>query len=175
MGNEKRTDNHYLVTTLCYIERDGQYLMLYRNKKKNDLNEGKWVGIGGKAEDGETPDECAIREVYEETGLILEDLHFHGVLTFVSAKYENEYMMLYSSHAFSGTLKEVCPEGELHWIPKEEVMALPTWEGDRYFLKRVLDGEDRIELKLVYDENDHLTEVLDRNEVLKKMKERFQN
>lgn len=137
-------------STLCYIEHDGKYLMLYRNKKKNDVNGGKYVGVGGKFEKGETADECVLREVFEETGLTLKKYHCHGVVVFRSDKWEDENMYLYSATEFTGKLTEVCDEGELRWVDKAEVLALPAWEGDRFFLKPLLAGQDRIEMELCY-------------------------
>ena len=146
-------------TTLCYIEKDGKMLLLYRNKKENDLNEGKWIGVGGKVEPGETPEECVKRETFEETGLILHAVHFYGIIHFRNDRYEDEEMYLYSSDDFSGEVRKDCPEGELRWVEKEKVMDLPTWEGDPYFLSRILKGDREIELTLKY-EKDRLTEVI---------------
>ena len=146
-------------TTLCYIEKDNKILLMYRNKKENDLNEGKWIGVGGKVEPGETPEECVKRETFEETGLILNSVHFYGIIHFRNDRYEAEEMYLYSSDDFSRELLENCAEGELRWVPKEEILSYPTWEGDRYFLTRMLEGEQEIELTLVY-ENDKLTQVI---------------
>ena len=146
-------------TTLCYIERDGAYLMLHRTKKENDLNEGKWIGVGGKFEENESPDECLLREVKEETGLTLTDYRLRGIVTFVSARWETEYMYLYTAHGFEGTLAD-CDEGVLRWVPKEDVPALPLWEGDRIFLRLLAEDAPFFSLKLVYDENDVLTEAM---------------
>ena len=137
-------------TTLCYIERGGSWLLMLRNKKENDLNEGKWIGVGGKCEPGETPEQCVRREAFEETGLTLGKLHFYGIIHFRSDTWEDEEMYLYSSEDFSGEPAEVCSEGTLAWIPKDNVMELPLWEGDRLFLKKMLDGEPSIEMTLVY-------------------------
>lgn len=131
--------------------------MLHRNKKENDENEGKWIGVGGHFEEGESPDDCLRREVFEETGLKLLSYEFRGIVTFVSDKYGTEYMHLYTSHSFTGNLKE-CDEGELEWIPKDEVLNLNLWEGDREFLKMLFDNEDVFSMKLVY-EGDKLVEV----------------
>lgn len=147
------------LTTLCYIEKDGEYLMLYRNKKHNDQSGGKWIGVGGKLEEGESPEECLLREVREETGLTLTSYKFCGIVTFVSDIYEGEYMFLYTADGFEGELTESCREGELHWIPKSQVLQLPAWEGDHYFLSRLLEGETDIHLKLRY-EGDALAEVV---------------
>ena len=141
-------------TTLCYIEKDGCYLLLNRNKKANDLNQGKWIGVGGKAEPGETPEECVRREVTEETGLVLGALHFYGIIHFRSDTWEDEEMYLYSSSDFTGELAEDCMEGTLAWVPKDQVLQLPTWEGDRIFLERMLSGEKCIELTLNYKGDD---------------------
>ena len=146
-------------TTLCYIECDEKYLMLYRNKKKNDLNEGKWIGIGGKIEPGETPEECMLREIYEETGIHLPSSKFHGIIHFRSDK-EDEEMYLYSASLNDFPLLKECSEGELAWIPKSQIMSLSLWEGDRMFLKKLVDGEEHIEMLLRY-QGDSLIECID--------------
>ena len=138
------------LTTLCYIEKDDCYLMLYRNKKEVDQNKGKWIGIGGKFEYGETPDECMMREIYEETGLTPVSYALRGVISFISDIYDNEYMFLYSVTDFTGTLNSDCDEGMLKWIPKSEIMNLNVWEGDRLFLQKLIDGQEHIDMKLVY-------------------------
>lgn len=140
----------YVLTTLCYIEQDNRYLMLFRNKKKHDANQGKWIGVGGKIENGESPDECVIREAYEETGLRIEP-EFRGVITFVSDESDNELMFLYTATIKEGTLNEACREGELKWIPKDRLMELSLWEGDRIFLKALIEGKKDILLKLEYE------------------------
>ena len=143
----------FILTTLCYIRRQGKVLLLYRNKKENH---GKWIGVGGKFEEGETPDECLLREVKEETGLTLTRYRLHGVVTFVSDTWDNEYMFLYSGLDFTGELRTEdsggwdCREGRLAWIPEEEVLSLPAWEGDKYFLAPLLAGEEHIDLRLEY-------------------------
>ena len=163
-------------TTLCYIENknDDSFLMLYRNKKKNDDNAGKWLGIGGKFEPGESSDDCNVREVREETGLRLASYHFYGVVKFRSDAYEYEDMYLYSSDDWipedermadefrrTGTFTPPqCSEGELHWIRKDELASLPMWEGDTVFLERVLRGDESINLTMIY-EGDHLAEVIE--------------
>ena len=136
-------------TTLCYIEKDDCYLMLLRNKKKVDENKGKWIGVGGHFEEGETPEECVIREVYEETGLTLTDYKFRGIVTFVSDEWETDYMHLFTATGFTGQLKE-CDEGELRWIPKSEIMDLNLWEGDRAFLKMLFEKKGFFSMKLSY-------------------------
>ncbi len=146
-------------STLCYIEREGHYLMMYRNKKKNDLNAGKWVGIGGKFEPGETADECLLREVWEETGFKLTSYKFLGVVEFRNDKYEFEYMYLYLADGFTceddngkvtGLPTPPCNEGDLKWIPKDEILSLNLWEGDRYFLEPMLRGETDLNMRLTY-------------------------
>lgn len=139
------------MTTLCYIEKDGQYLMLHRTKKKKDINKDKWIGVGGHAEGAESPEECLLREVKEETGLTLTSFCFRGLITFVSDACEPEQMCLFTADGFEG---EICPcdEGKLAWIDKTEILKLPTWEGDAVFLKLLLEGEQRFfTLKLVYE------------------------
>ncbi|MDD4688351.1 MAG: 8-oxo-dGTP diphosphatase [Eubacteriales bacterium] len=142
-------------TTLCYIERDNKYLMLYRNKSKADPNNGKWLGIGGKLKQGETPDEAAIREVYEETGLILNDYQYRGAITFISDIYDDEVMHLYYSNVFKGDIHE-CDEGHLEWIDKDRIFDLNMWEGDRIFLKLLWNDAPFFNLTLIYDKNDNL-------------------
>ena len=137
-------------STLCYIERGGEWLMLHRVKKENDLNKDKWIGIGGKFEDKESPEECVLREVREETGLTLTQYRYRGIVTFVSDIYETEYMHLFSADGFTGELTD-CDEGELAWIRKEEYCALRQWEGDKIFLKLLEDGADFFSLKLQYE------------------------
>ena len=135
-----------LLTTLCYLERDGKYLMLLRNKKKKDINKGKWIGLGGKFEQGESPEECAIREVFEETGLVLHEARFRGLVTFITAAGMDEYMCLFTSTDFSGE-EHPCDEGELAWIPKEEIGDLNLWEGDRIFLRLLAEDAPFFSLK----------------------------
>jgi 8-oxo-dGTP diphosphatase len=125
-------------TTLCHIEKDGKYLMLHRVKKENDLNHDKWVGIGGKFEDKESPEQCNRREVLEETGLTLNSSEYRGIVTFVSDKWETEYMHIFTSNDFSGEIIE-CDEGDLVWIDKKELLTLPLWVGDKIFLKLIED------------------------------------
>ena len=137
-------------TTLCYIEKDGKYLMLHRTKKENDLNQDKWIGVGGKFEENETPEECLLREVREETGLTLTGFRLCSVITFLSDRWEGEYMYLFHADGFTGTLKE-CDEGELEWVDKERAISLPTWEGDRIFLRRMQEGGPFFTLKLRYE------------------------
>lgn len=138
-------------TTLCYIERDEAYLMLHRIKKEKDENRDKWIGIGGKFEPGETPYECAKREISEETGLIANSLSYRGVITFVSDLYGTEYMHLFTTRDFSGNLTESCSEGELTWVKKSEVPNLPIWEGDKIFLALLDTDTTFFSLKLEYE------------------------
>lgn len=136
-------------TTLCYIEKDGCYLMLHRVKKKNDLNHDKWIGVGGKFEDGESPEECVLREAREETGLTLHRPEYRGIVTFVSDRWETEYMHLFLARHFSGTLTD-CDEGTLEWVPKERMDRLRLWEGDYLFLDLLEREVPFFSLKLVY-------------------------
>ena len=175
----------FINSTLCYIEKDGCYLMLYRNKKPDDPCEGKWVGVGGKFEPGEDRDECLLREVREETGLVLTGYRFRGVVHFISDTWPDEDMHLYTADEFEGNDcfrhmadltawnecvqgvfsdqetsdapengKPVffnCDEGELCWIPKEKVLELNLWEGDKYFLKPLLEGQEQLEMTCRYE------------------------
>ena len=147
-------------TTLCYIEKDGCYLMLHRVKKENDMNKDKWIGIGGKFEDKESPEDCVLREAREETGLSLIRPSYRGIVTFVSDRYPTEYMHLFHGDRFEGTIRD-CDEGKLEWILKDELLKLPMWEGDKIFL-RLLD-EDRpfFSLKLSYVGDRLVEAVLD--------------
>ena len=146
-----------LLTTLCYIEKDDKYLMLHRVKKKNDLNHDKWIGIGGKSEKDETPEECLLREAREETGLELTDYRFRGIVVFISNEWETEYMHLFTADGYTGEVKE-CNEGELVWIPKKEVMNLKLWEGDKIFFRLLEEDKGFFTLKLRY-EGDELVET----------------
>ena len=138
-------------TTLCYIERDGEYLMIHRVKKKNDMNHDKWIGVGGKFEGGESPFDCARREILEETGVKVTDLKYRGIVTFVSDEFGTEYMHLFTAKKYIGEIDYNCDEGRLEWVKKERVRELPIWEGDKIFLD-LLDTEDRFfSLKLEYE------------------------
>ena len=123
-----------LNTTLCYITRGDEVLLLHRVKKKNDINKDKWIGIGGKFEGEESPDECLLREAYEETGLTLTSWKCRGVVTFLNDCCEGEFMYLFTADGFEGQLKE-CDEGDLQWVSREFLDSLPTWEGDKIFLE----------------------------------------
>jgi len=137
-------------TTLCYLERDGQYLMLHRVKKENDVNRDKWVGVGGKFQDGESPEECLLREVREETGFTLTDWRLRGVVTFVSDRWEAETMFLYTATGWTGTPIE-CAEGDLEWIDRAAAPSLPLWEGDRIFFRLLEENRPFFSLKLQYE------------------------
>ena len=139
-----------LNTTLCYIERGDEYLMLHRVKKENDINRDKWIGLGGKFEEDESPEECLLREVYEESGLRLISWRYRGIVTFVNTKCSSEFMHLFTADAFEGTVGP-CDEGELEWIKKSELMKLTLWEGDKIFLRLLETGEPFFSLKLSYD------------------------
>lgn len=139
------------MTTLCYIENNDCYLMLHRTKKKKDVNKDKWIGVGGHAEGNETPQECLLREVKEETGLLLTSYKFSGLITFISDEYEAEMMCLFTADGYTGELI-TCDEGELEWVKKSDVPQLPTWEGDAQFLKLLLEDEKRFfAMKLRYE------------------------
>ena len=146
------------MTTLCYPERDGKYLMLHRTKKLNDENHDKWIGVGGKFEDRESPEDCMKREVLEETGLSITDFRYRGIVTFVSDEYPTEYMHLFTCSDWTGEEKE-CDEGELAWIEKERLLSLPMWEGDRIFLALLDTDAPFFSLKLVY-RGEHLCEAV---------------
>ena len=135
--------------TLCYIGRGDEYLMLHRVKKKNDMNHDKWIGVGGKFEDKESPEDCLLRETYEETGLTLTDYRYRGLVTFVSDVYPTEYMHLFTATEWTGT-PHPCDEGELAWIGKRALYDLPLWQGDRVFLKLLEEDVPFFSLKLCY-------------------------
>ena len=150
------------MTTLCYLEKDEKYLMLHRTKKAVDPNHNKWIGVGGHVENGETPDECFFREVSEETGLTLHSLRLRGIVTFISSEWEDEVMFLYTSDDFSGTLIE-CNEGDLAFIPVDRILSLPLWEGDRIFLRELMEDAPFFTLKLKYQGDTLIESVLDRS------------
>ncbi len=145
-------------TTLCYLEKDGCFLMLHRPARADDANQGKWLGIGGKCEEGESPEDCVLREVLEETGLRLVRFRYRGLVTFVSDRWPTEYMHLFTSDVFSGEVGP-CDEGELQWVKKEDVPRLPIWEGDRVFLRLLAEEGPFFSLKLVYT-GEHLTRAV---------------
>ena len=136
-------------STLCYIYKDDECLMLHRTKKENDQSHDKWLGIGGKFEDKESPEDCALREIKEETGLTVTDYRYRGLVTFVSDEWETEYMHLFTADGFTGNIIE-CDEGDLEWVKKKDVIKLPMWEGDRIFLDLIERDDPFFSLKLVY-------------------------
>lgn len=148
------------LTTLCYLEDGKNYLMMHRVKKKQDVNKDKWVGVGGHFEANESPEDCLLREVKEETGLTLTSWHLRGIVTFLSDQWENEYMFLYTADGFEGTLLE-CDEGNLEWIPKSQVYSLPIWEGDKLFFKLLQENRPFFSLKLSYEGDTLVKAVLD--------------
>ncbi len=146
------------MTTLCYIETEDSYLMLHRVSKKNDVNKDKWIGVGGHFEEGESPEECLLREVREETGLTLTSWRFRGIVTFTQEGYGTEYMCLYTADGFEGEIRE-CEEGVLEWIKKDELLKLNLWKGDLIFLKFLKDDMPFFSLKLSY-RGDELTDAV---------------
>ena len=154
------------TTTLCYIENEGKYLMLHRVKKKNDINEGKWIGVGGHVEYQESPEECLVREVKEETGLTLTSWKFRGIVTFISEGWNTENMCLYTADGYEGEIIP-CNEGVLEWIRKEDLLKLNLWEGDKIFLKLLQENAPFFSLKLAY-KGDVLTEAVLDGKKLKK-------
>lgn len=147
------------LTTLCYIEKDDCYLMLHRISKKNDINKDKWIGVGGHFEKAESPEECLLREVKEETGLTLNSFEFRGLITFVSDDDEAEYMHLFTSKDFSGNIID-CDEGKLEWVPVQKIDSLELWEGDKVFLKLLKDNSPFFTLKLVYKDGKLIKKTL---------------
>ena len=147
-------------TTLCYLERDDSYLLLHRTKKANDENRDKWIGVGGKFEKGETPEDCLLREVREETGLTLTRWRYRGIVTFLSDVYPTEQMHLFTADAWTGE-EHVCDEGDLAWMKKSDFSALPMWEGDRIFLDLLDRDVPFFSLKLVYRGDVLIEAVLD--------------
>ena len=137
-------------STLCYLEKDGQYLMLHRVKKEKDINKDKWIGVGGKFEDKESPEDCLKREVLEETGLTLTDWRYRGIVTFVSNEAPTEYMHLFTAEGFDGEMK-TCDEGTLEWVPIETVPTLNLWPGDKIFLRLLSENAPFFSLKLTYE------------------------
>lgn len=146
-------------TTLCYIIKDDSCLMLHRTKKENDQSHDKWLGIGGKFEDRESPEDCAIREIKEETGLDVTSYRYRGIVTFLSDEWETEYMHLFTVNEFEGELIE-CDEGDLEWIELKDLLKLPMWEGDKIFLNLLASDEPFFSLKLEYVGDKLLSAVL---------------
>lgn len=153
------------MTTLCYIERKNQYLMLHRTVKKNDVNKDKWIGVGGHFEKWESPEDCLLREVKEETGLTLTAWRFRGIVTFICDDYPIEFMCLYTADSFEGQLKE-CDEGQLEWVDKDKLMDLELWEGDKIFFRLLAEEAPFFSLKLVYEKGVLLEAVLDGKNIL---------
>jgi 8-oxo-dGTP diphosphatase len=149
------------LTTLCYIEQDDRVLMLHRIKKKNDINKGKWIGVGGKFEYNESPDQCLLREVREETGLFLDRWQLRGIVTFVYNDMDAEYMHLYTADRFHGEFNENCREGVLRWVAKDAVKDLELWPGDRIFFRLLQQGVPAFSLKLNYHDDLLVSALLD--------------
>lgn len=147
------------LTTLCYIEKEEAYLMMHRVKKEKDINKDKWIGVGGHFEADESPEECLIREVKEETGLSLTSWNLRGIVTFICDRWQTEYMFLYTADGFTGEMTE-CDEGNLEWVPKVKVYDLPIWEGDKIFFKLLEDTKEFFSLKLRYEEDKLVEAVL---------------
>lgn len=157
----------HINTTLIYLENEkGEYLMLHRVKKKNDINRDKWIGVGGGFEHGESPEECAVRETWEETGLTLTSYRFRGIVTFdCEGQKDTQYMHLFTASAWTGDLTE-CNEGNLEWVDKEKVYDLPIWEGDKIFFRLLKEDRPFFSLKLSYGAKDVLLRaVLDGKEL----------
>ena len=152
----------HVNATLIYLENEaGEYLMLHRVKKKNDINHDKWIGVGGGFEHGESPEECALRETFEETGLTLTDYRLRGIVTFDCEGQETLYMYLFTANGWTGELNPDCVEGELAWVPKGEVLDLPIWEGDEIFLRLLAEDAPPFLLTLDYrSEGERLTRAV---------------
>lgn len=152
------------LTTLCYIEKDEKYLMLHRVLKKNDINKDKWIGVGGHFEKGESPEDCLLREVKEETGLTLTSYRFRGLITFTFSSQgretDTEYMCLYTANGYEGELIS-CSEGNLEWVNKKDIFSLKLWEGDKIFFRLLKEERQFFSLKLVYQDDELREAVLD--------------
>lgn len=155
----ERNDIMTSLSTLCYIEKDGKYLMLHRTVKKNDVNKDKWIGVGGHFEADESPEECLLREVKEETGYMLTSWKYRAMVTFVSGNGVTEYMSLFTADEFEGE-PIACDEGELEWVDKKEIYRLNLWEGDKIFFRLLEESEEFFSLKLVYNGTDRLVEAI---------------
>lgn len=164
-NHERYEEEKMSLTTLCYIEKDDAYLMMHRIKKKNDVNEGKWIGVGGHFEENESPEECLLREVKEETGYTLTSYRFRGLVTFISNTGVTEYMCLYTADGFEGELIP-CNEGTLEWVRKSELSRLNLWIGDKIFLKLLAEEAPFFSLKLSYEGDVLVEAVLDGVDIL---------
>ena len=153
-----------IPTTLCYIEKEDSYLLMHRVSKKNDLTKDKWIGIGGKLEDKESPEECLLREANEETGFTLTSYQFRGIVTFVSDEWPTEYMFLYTADGFVGDMIS-CDEGNLECVKKKDMYSLNLWEGDKIFLKLIEENAPFFSLKLSYEGNRLVYAALDGKEL----------
>lgn len=162
MSNMNRVKHN--CTTLCYIENEDSYLMMHRVKKVNDINKDKWVGVGGHFEEGESPEECLLREVYEETGLTLTRFRLRGIVTFSTDVYPTEYMFLYTADSYEGEMIE-CNEGNLEWVKKSDVYDLPIWEGDKIFFRLLEEDVPVFSLKLRYEGDKLVEAVLDGKDI----------
>ena len=143
-----------ILATECYIQRENQILMLYRNKKQNDINKGKYIGLGGKFEYGESPEQCLLREIKEEAGVTLTDYRLRGIVTFIMLDGSSEpiYMFVYTAGGFTGEIS-ACDEGELHWVDKDKILSLDLWEGDKLFWRWLLEDKRFFSAKFIYNEN----------------------
>lgn len=153
------------LTTLCYIEKDDAYLMMHRVKKENDINQDKWIGVGGHFEENESPEECLLREVLEETGLTLTAWKLRGIITFQCDRWQTEYMFLYTADRFEGELT-ACDEGNLEWVKKADVFKLPVWEGDKIFFRLLDERQEFFSLKLCYEKDMLVDAVLDGTKIM---------
>ena len=156
---DKMDSKKHNCTTVCYIEKEDSYLMMHRVKKEKDINKDKWIGVGGHFEDGESPEECLLREVWEETGLKLTSFRLRGIVTFSTDIYPTEYMFLYTADGYEGEITE-CDEGNLEWVKKKDVYNLPIWEGDKVFFRLLEEEVPVFSLKLRYEEGCLIETVL---------------
>lgn len=155
-----------VLTTLCYIEKDDAYLMLHRVRKKLDVNKDKWIGIGGKFEENESPEDCLLREAKEETGLTLTSWRLRGVITFLCDHWETEYIFLYTADGYEGEMTE-CAEGTLEWVKKDRLDELNLWEGDRIFFRLLAEDRPFFSMKLAYEGDQLVSAVLDGEELIR--------